>query len=121
MKRAILIFFALSAIATAQTSITVTITVPSAVAPIVDAYRKTLCNAKDAVGNCVAPTYADLKTMVTQVLTDAINGICQTAAQWAIDNNDASLPASAKTAIANKGSAQATIDAAKTATKVVVQ
>ena len=104
----------------AQTSVTVTITVPSAAVPVLQAWLNSdvNCAAKDSATPpaCIQRKYDTVSAFVKAVLQDAVNAQLVVAAQWAIDTNDASLPAPIKAAITARGGAEATINAGKTAT-----
>lgn len=113
-----LLIFALAC--AAQTSVTVTITVPSAAVPVVQAWLNSdmNCAAKDSATPpaCIQRKYDTVSALVKGVLQDAVNAQLVVAAQWAIDTNDASLPATIKAAITAKGEAESTISGAKAAT-----
>jgi hypothetical protein len=129
MKTLVLLYVSFVAAGVAQTTVTVTITVPSAAVPVADAYRKTLCAAYDSTGKtCIQLQYPDLQTMLKTIIAADVNNLILTpAALWAIQTNDASLPTSVKTAIVNASAAQLSVDATKTAaalaaaTKITVQ
>jgi hypothetical protein len=60
--------------------------------------------------------YDTLAALLKGILADGINAQLVAAAQWAIDANDASLPAPIKAAITARGGADVTISGAKAAT-----
>ena len=99
-------------VCSAQTVITVTITVPAGSGPVAAAYLKTLCAAKDAVGTCIQPQFASVKEWVTDAVQSAVNAKLKEAQAWAVAQKDTSLPNPIKAALAAKDTAQATIDSA---------
>lgn len=104
----------------AQTTINVSVTLDDNTQKIVNAWRKTQCATTDANNTCIALKYDTLKVLISSLVAEAMNKQIADAGQWAIDNNDASLPASVTKAIGSVTSAQATIKATKEA-KATVQ
>ena len=108
MKRMIwiLALAILPGLLSAQTTVaTVTITVPTAAVPIVNAWIATQCAvyATDGI-TCVTPQYASAKDLAQQSIL-----------QWAVTTTDPSIPAAVKTQITNRLNAQAAIANAQTA------
>ena len=120
MKKLLLALLLCAGFAMAQTSVTITITVPSAAVPVMDAWRATQCGQMAVNGACAAPKYADLVTMLKAVIAQAIaDQMSAPSVQWAVATKDASLPTSIKNAIANATSAQLVVDAVSTAKLLV--
>ena len=119
MKKLTILALLFAAGCMAQTVVTITITVPTAAVPVADAYRKTLCLSKDLNGRCIQMQYDSLAIMLKTIIAENVNNLILTpAALWAVQTNDASLPASIKTAIANATTAQLGVDATATAAKL---
>ena len=118
MKRTIVILALaiLPGLLSAQTTVaTVTITVPTAAVPIVNAWIATQCAvyATDGI-TCVTPQYASAKDLAQQIVQAAINAKLLGILQWAVSTADTSLPAAIKTQIANRLAAQTAITTAQT-------
>jgi hypothetical protein len=119
MKRMIwiLALAILPGLLSAQTTVaTVTITVPTAAVPIVNAWIATQCAvyATDGI-TCVTPQYASAKDLAQQIVQAAINAKLMSILQWAVTTTDPSIPAAVKTQITNRLNAQAAIANAQTA------
>lgn len=105
--------FVMSLNVQAQTTINVAITLDNDTQKIVNAWRNSQCKTKDADNKCIALEYDTLKDLIKSVVSNAINSQISTASQWALDNNDASLPGSVVKAVAAKQAADATITVIK--------
>lgn len=114
-----LLLFAVG-IASAQTTISVSITLDSDTQKIVNAWRNAQCETKDVNNVCIALKYDTLKKLLASVVADAVNKQIADAGQWAVDTNDPSLPAAVTKAIASVTTATAAIKATKEA-KATVQ
>lgn len=112
MKRSLLLILACSLLAAGQQTITITVTVPNAVAKVADAWRQTQCVQTDAKGACIQLRWDSLKAMVQDLTAQTLNAKLLEAFQWAIENADVSLPSPVKVAVETAKSAKATIDAA---------
>lgn len=118
MKTTILaLFLSAAGLVSAQTTINVSVTVDDATKKILNAWIESdvNCATKDSKNACIAHKYANLKALISRVAADAVNSTITTAAQWAIDANDPSLPNSVTNAINSATSATATIRATKEA------
>jgi hypothetical protein len=125
MKKLIVLFVLLTGLCAAQTTVTISVTIPASAVPVVKAWLASQCTVftKDVNGDnvvCSTPTYPDVKAYLSAVLTPQITVIIKQALDWAVANGDLSLPNPVQTAIANKKAADATLAGAATAAAPVV-
>jgi hypothetical protein len=102
----------------AQTAmtITVTVTIPAPAAPLATAWVASQCATLNADGTCATQQYADVATAVKAFIATALNQQALVAAQWAVNKQDASLPAPVLAAITGAQAAGVAINATATAT-----
>jgi hypothetical protein len=101
----------------AQTTITVTVTVPAAAGPVANAWLLANCPSPLVSGACPVTVQAYLKSVVAQ----AVQQQMQTILNWAISTNDASLPNAVKVAITNQQTAQTALAVAQASAQATVQ
>lgn len=116
MKQLLLLAVLTAAAACAQTTITVQITVPTVAGPVASAWLLANCPSPLVASACPVTVQQYVKSVVAQ----AIQAQLQSMLQWAIANNDASLPNLVKTAITNKQSSDTAFASAQAATNPTV-
>jgi hypothetical protein len=119
MKKTIFAALLFAVVCCAQTTITVTVTIPALAAPVATNWVASLCASLANNGSCATQQYPDVATAVKALIAQALNAQALTAALWAVNNQDASLPSAVLGAITSAQAAGLSIDPNKTAAAMV--
>ena len=96
-------------------TINLTVTISAEDAKLLEAYRQTQCETKDAVGACLSYKWATVKDMLVAAVSEALTGKFEAATTWAIDAKSAALPEALGKAASSLDTAKTGVEAAKKA------